>query len=227
MVGSQSIADFYNEKYKDPNYFHDRQWQYEPFIAGLVSFCRLTRGASVLDVGCGQGFYSSLLSRQGLDVLGVDLSATGIAMAQQRYADLPIRFMVTDVRQEPFPAQFDCVFVRSCSLYNSEDFPSQRTFTGGLLDLLKPGGKLIFVYNSSLRLDPSDPWRDHSMSDVREHFSAYPNARLCYVNIWTHLLLRRLSFTTLGTLCNRMISAIFGIGGQIVCVVDKSVNQAD
>jgi SAM-dependent methyltransferase len=221
MKNPQSIAGVYDENYKRPNYFHYSQGLYEPLIASLVSFCRLKAGASVLDVGCGQGFFSFLLAKRGLKVHGVDLSEIGIAEAQHRYADLPIRFTVADILKTSFPELFDCVFVRSCSLYNIDGFPTQRAFTDRLLELLKPGGTLIFVYNSTFRSEVGATWRHHSMAAVREHFSPYPGARIYFVNKLTHLFWRRLSLSRTATGCNAMLTRLLHKGGDFVCILEK------
>jgi SAM-dependent methyltransferase len=227
MTNSQSVADVYNENYKKPNFFHYNQRLYEPLIASLVSFCKLRAGASVLDVGCGQGFFSCLLAKQGLRVHGVDLSETGIALAQQRCADLPLRFTVADILEATFPEPFDCVFVRSCSLYNIDGFPTQRTVTDRLLELLKPGGTLIFVYNSTFRLEPGAAWRHHSLAAMRKHFSSYPGARVFFVNKLLHLFWRRLSFTRIGTQCSAMMTRLLRKGGDFVCILEKRTTGHD
>lgn len=225
MTDPKSLAVEYDEKYRIPNYFHYNEALYAPFIASLVSYCKLPAGATVLDVGCGQGFFSFLLAKQGLTVHGVDLSESGIAIAQQEAAH-STRFTVADVQLCSFPEPFDCVFVRSCSLYNTPDLQSQRNLTDKLLEFLKPRGLLIFVYNSTLRPESDMEWRQHSVSSVREHFSVYPEARIFFINRVTLLFLRRLSFTGLGSWSNAMMTKLLGKGGDFVCIVEKDKLQA-
>src|ERR1700751_2894870 len=107
-MGTQNHkADFYDETYKRPNYFRYQSWLYEPYISGLIAFCGLKKGASVLDVGCGQGFFSYLFSRNGMRVHGIDMSGTGIRAAQRLYGHLGITFAVSDIEIATFPEQFD------------------------------------------------------------------------------------------------------------------------
>jgi len=47
------------------------------FVQFFVDFDQVN--ASVLDLGCGQGRDALFIARMGHDVLGVDLSPTGIA----------------------------------------------------------------------------------------------------------------------------------------------------
>jgi len=51
----------------------------------------LAPGASVLDVGCGEGHLTARLHGRGIKVLGIDINAELVAQAQQR--GLPVRLM--------------------------------------------------------------------------------------------------------------------------------------
>lgn len=57
----------------------------------------------------------------------------------------------------PHKSTFDCVYVRSCSLYNCMDLQARRGVTEIFLSYLKKGGALIFDHNS--KLSPLDPNR--------------------------------------------------------------------
>src|SRR5262249_6263843 len=122
-------ADFYNESYKKKNYFGYWTWLYAPQVSSLVKFCGLERGDSLLGIGCGQGVFSYFFSKHGLKVHGIDISETGIRMAESLYGRFGITFSVADIRTATFPEQFDCIFVRSCSLYNNDVFPIQKEDT--------------------------------------------------------------------------------------------------
>lgn len=61
------------------------------------------KGASVLDVGCGQGFFSYLFRKHGMTVCGIDVSEVGIRAAQNAYGHLGISFVVADIETAIFP----------------------------------------------------------------------------------------------------------------------------
>ena len=225
MAMQNHQADFYNETYRRPNYFHYQSWLYEPYVSGLVKLCGLKKGSSVLDVGCGQGFFSYLFDKSGMRVHGIDLSETGIREAQELYGHLGITFAVSDIQTAKFPEQFDCMFVRSCSLYNTHDFPHQNEVTHGLLRYLKAGGSFIFAYNSNLSSKKSPTWRYHSIEDVRRHFNGYSDQRVFFLNKITTYLLRTYSFTPFAKWCNVFLSKTFGLGGDVICILRKP--QAD
>jgi SAM-dependent methyltransferase len=212
-------ARHYDAKYRDANYFGYRRRLYAPYVSTLIRACGLPAGASVLDVGCGQGFFSYLFRTRGMRVTGVDVSETGIRTAERLYGPHGITFTVADVRTARFPARFDCVFVRSCSLHNTGTFPADDATTRALLGHVKPGGAFIFAYNSNFSSKPSPTWRYHSLADVRAHFSRYPDARVFFstrVDTW---LLGRFALTPLVTRVNVIASRLSGIGGDLVCIL--------
>jgi SAM-dependent methyltransferase len=213
--------DFYNETYSQTNYFRYQNWLYEPYVSSLIAFCGLTKGSSVLDVGCGQGFFSHLFSKNGMRVHGVDMSETGIRSAQGLYGHLGITFAVADIETATFRDQFDCIFVRSCSLYNTPTFARQNETTSSLLRHLKPGGTFIFAYNSNFSSRVCRTWRYHSLDEVRQHFSGYSNAQVFFLNKITTYLTRAYSFTTVVRRFNVLLSKAFGTGGDVICVLQK------
>ena len=58
----ENVAATYDRFYRQPNYFHYRDWLYRPFIRALIKAAGLKRGSRVLDVGCGQGFFTALFA---------------------------------------------------------------------------------------------------------------------------------------------------------------------
>lgn len=216
--------DFYNKTYRQTNYFRYQNWLYEPYVSSLIAFCGLTKGASVLDVGCGQGFFSNLFGKNGMRVHGIDMSETGIRSAQALYGHLGITFAVADVETATFREQFDCIFVRSCSLYNTLTFSQENETTRSLLKHLKTGGTFIFAYNSNFSSKVCRTWRYHSLDDVRQHFSGYSNAQIFFLNKITTYLLRGYSFTPIAKQCNVLLSKASGIGGDVICILRKDSN---
>ncbi len=221
MIAEAGNADFYNESYKRQNYFCYQNWLYAPYISSLIAFSGLRKEASVLDVGCGQGFFSYRFSQHGMKVHGIDISETGIHTAENLYGRFGIAFAVADIQTVKFPEQFDCIFVRSCSLYNTDTFSFQNEVTDNLLRHLKVGGTFIFVYNSNFSSKPSPKWRYHSLEDVRRHFARYPNAEVFFLNKLTTYLLRTHSLTRFVTRFNILVSKVSGMGGELVCVLQK------
>ena len=99
-------ADDYQEAKRQPW----RTYLEQPSALQLVG--DLT-GLSVLDLACGEGYYSRLLRRHGAgSVLGVDRSSDMVALAQhqeQRHAE-GIVYQVGDVSSLELDQEFDLIF---------------------------------------------------------------------------------------------------------------------
>src|SRR5439155_596051 len=83
-------------------------------------------------------------------VTGIDVSETGIRTADRLYGRFGITFTVADIHTAVFPERFDCLFVRSCSLYNTAGFAADDEPTRELLRPVKPNGTVIVAHNPHL-----------------------------------------------------------------------------
>jgi SAM-dependent methyltransferase len=105
----------------------------------------LRPGARLLDVGCGNGFWTGIFAELGFDASGFDLSDGGIEVARDLYPDL--RFEVANVEEpSPFgPAAFDIVFCRGLTHFCMEDLTRDETqrAIGCMMDSVAPGGILL------------------------------------------------------------------------------------
>jgi ubiquinone/menaquinone biosynthesis C-methylase UbiE len=98
-------------------------------------------GASILDVGCGDGHIMSLLSGAGLRAIGMDVCSEAISCASRKHPDQV--FINGSVERLPFPsATFDLVYAGSVLQY-TERMLSLRE----IARVLKPGGLFISVEN--------------------------------------------------------------------------------
>jgi SAM-dependent methyltransferase len=218
---TSDVKSYYDGKYKEPNYFRQSTWLFAPYISSLVSFVGLKPGSLVLDVGCGQGFLSNLFHESGMNVHGIDISETGVRIAQERYGAPGIKFEAADISTAMFPVKFDCIFVRSCSLHNTKEFAASNDVTSRLMNHLKPEGVLIFAYNTNFSSTSSPSFRCHSLRDVTEHFRDSSNCRIFFTTKADTIVLGKYAFKAFMTRINILLSKVCGIGGDIVCVLNK------
>jgi SAM-dependent methyltransferase len=218
----KSLASAYDEKYQRGQYFSYREWLYRPFVRALARKANLKRGFRVLDVGCGQGFFSYLFADLGFEPLGVDISAEGIRSAAGDYGFCGAKFERGDVLSLEYAGEFDCVFARGLSLYNSNDFSRSHNITNALLKYLKPDGVMIFTYHTNLcPRRKSETWIYHSFSEVKKYFSSYPGATLYFTIRIETLLFGSLAFRFPFTLLCTLLSRSIGIGGELVAFVPR------
>src|SRR5881409_1425655 len=191
---NDDLAHHYDIKYRGQNCFRYREWLYAPYVSSLIDFCGLPQGSSVLHVECGQECFSYLFHNHGMKVSGIDVSETGIRSAKKVYGRFGITFVVADIHAAVFPERFDCMFVRSCSLYNTAAFSGNDEETRQLLRHLKPNGIFIFAYGSNFSSKRSSTWRCHSLRDTHEHFRRYPEAEIFFSTKIDTWLLRKYAF---------------------------------
>lgn len=106
-------------------------------------------GSSVLDVCCGVAGPGRLIVREsGCSYLGVDASASAIAIARERASDLPCRFAVA--RVPPLPeGRFDVVLLLETMLA----FREKEMLVRAVSRALAPGGRFAFTLEEGAPLD--------------------------------------------------------------------------
>lgn len=105
------------------------------------------RGMAVLDVACGEGFYTRMIRQRGAArVTGVDLSEgmIGLARNQEAQHQLGIEYVVADARKLPKTDQFDLA-VAAYLLNYAPSRDELRVMCDGIARSLKPGGRFVTV----------------------------------------------------------------------------------
>lgn len=99
-----------------------------------------TAGKRVLDVACGMGNGSALLSRNADFVSGLDRDKESVNFAKKHYSRPNSEFIIGDAEILNFPENsFDIVV----SFETIEHLPSPKKFLKEIKKILKPGGMLI------------------------------------------------------------------------------------
>ena len=110
------------------------------------------KGQSVLDVACGDGYYTRLIKQQGAEqVVGLDISHKMIKFAEAKEQSVPlgIRYQLADIIQVGQIGQFDRVTAVFLFPYAATKQLLKAMFQA-IYDNLKPGGKLV-----AITLDPN------------------------------------------------------------------------
>ena len=109
-------------------------------IAQILELLQLTPPAKILDVPCGFGRHSSLLSQRGFEVVGVDLCESFLKNAKKQ--DCNGRYILSDMRFIPENG-FDAVLNLWTSFgYLGSKEEDQRALCAWV-DALKLGGQLL------------------------------------------------------------------------------------
>ena len=87
--------------------------------------CQPIAGKTVIDIGCGPGYYAIALAKRGArKVLGIDLSSTMIALAKEQAKQAGVEdrcdFIVEDFASYPIQEKFDCAIAQGFMDYVSK-----------------------------------------------------------------------------------------------------------
>ncbi len=116
-------------------------------------------GLNLIDVACGEGFYTRMLKRRGaVSIIGVDLSQGMVDLAQSLEASRPlgIQYQVGDARSLPYENQFDLA-VAAYLLNYAPDDATLSAMCASVARALKPGGRFVTVNCNPACNFPSAP----------------------------------------------------------------------
>jgi SAM-dependent methyltransferase len=109
-------------------------------------------GKDVIELGCGTGYFGAWLRRAGAArVVGVDVTPAQLDTARRCEAEfhLGIEFVEASAEDVPLP---DASFDLAVSEYGASIWCEPRAWIGEAGRLLRPGGELVFLRNSSLAM---------------------------------------------------------------------------
>ncbi len=107
------------------------------------------RYASAIEVGCGEGFFTSRLLGRCDRIVAVDFSSLALRRAHRRFAGDPrVEIRQIDVRAEDMYRTFDLVFCAELFYYFNV---AERELVGSrLARWVAPGGDLCLVHGTSV-----------------------------------------------------------------------------
>jgi 2-polyprenyl-3-methyl-5-hydroxy-6-metoxy-1,4-benzoquinol methylase len=117
-------------------------WNVNIHYDGKLDRCVPLDAASVLEVGCGDGFLAARLSQRIPRVVAVDADAPVLERAKQRFPSVPVTWRHGDILDLAGElGDFDAV-VSNATLHH---LPDTRGALACLRGLVKPGGTLALV----------------------------------------------------------------------------------
>jgi 2-polyprenyl-3-methyl-5-hydroxy-6-metoxy-1,4-benzoquinol methylase len=94
FIGVKMIQSNPEHCYKEGGYTYSHSYLL-PIFNDLLKNCP---GKNVLELGCGNGAFCNFLHKKGYDVVGVDISESGIEIATKAYPNIKfIRFDICDL----------------------------------------------------------------------------------------------------------------------------------
>jgi SAM-dependent methyltransferase len=106
-------------------------------------------GALTVELGCGTGYISAWLARLGARPIGVDLTPEQLATAQQLQREFGLSFPLVRAAAEQAPLRDGCCDL-VISEYGAAIWSDPHRWIPEAARLLRPGGHLIFLGNSTI-----------------------------------------------------------------------------
>lgn len=139
-------------------------------MAELKKYLPEKKNLRILDVGCGTGFFTILLAKEGHQVTGIDLTPDMIThakeLAEEEKADC--RFMVMDAEAPDFPdEEFDVIVSRNLTW----TLPDAEHAYQEWFRVLKPGGVMINLdanYGAADFADTADLPENHAHHQIQD-----------------------------------------------------------
>lgn len=119
--------------------------EYEPLVR---KWCGVRDGIRILDVGCGTGYFTRILTQGGeaVSAVGLDQEEAFIRYARDAAAHLPVEFVLGDALKLPFEDDsFDLVV--SHTFFTSISDPEKAM--AEMKRVLKPGGMIASITTMS------------------------------------------------------------------------------
>jgi ubiquinone/menaquinone biosynthesis C-methylase UbiE len=165
---NDAFSEFEHQGWERVANKYDSTWSSSTrqFIKPLLDAAGVAAGMSVLDVGCGPGYVSTVAAERGAIPVGLDFSSEMIAIAQR--SSPKIEFREGDAQNLPFDdARFDRVVANFALLHlvNPERAMAEAN------RVLKPGGRFGFTTWAKVSENPfvklvDDAIQKHANTDV-------------------------------------------------------------
>jgi 2-polyprenyl-3-methyl-5-hydroxy-6-metoxy-1,4-benzoquinol methylase len=176
----------------------------DPIMPQFLALLGEVSGLSVLDAGCGEGYLSRILAGRGANVIGIDLAAHLIQIAQAKDPEGKITYQVADLSQ-PLPAyreHFDLIV----SHFVLNDVYNYRGFVTTLGAVAKRGARLICSLNNPYSLVV----RGH-ITDYFDSGKAFPYRGMAAQGVKVHFYQRTLA---------EYLDAFLSVGFQLQRLID-------
>jgi len=152
-----NIADWTaaNEEHTDAS--AEKAWRHPGILWGVFAIPEeqvralpeSVDGLDVVELGCGTAYFGSWLQRRGARVTGVDPTPAQLRTARRMMSATGIRFPLVEAPGESVPLP-DASFDLAVSEYGASLWADPYKWVPEAARLLRPGGLLVFLTNSTL-----------------------------------------------------------------------------
>ena len=178
-----NVADWY-----DSSIEREGSYQRDLILPNLLRLTAIKPGEKVIDVACGQGFFSREMAKSGASVTGIDISPELVAIAKERSKDFEINYLVAPADKIPTA---DNEFDKATIVLALGDIENMSGVVAEANRVLKSGGELFIVINHpAFRIPKRSAWGfdektgrqfrqiDEYMSETRIKMEVHPGLKV-------------------------------------------------
>ena len=111
----------------------------------MIEWLEPSPGDRILDVGCGDGFYDRQMALAGATVVGIDVRAARVALAERRNPHPRVTYRHMPAEVMDFPAGS---FTKAVSICVLEHIPDDEGALRQIAAALQPGGRFVLSCDS-------------------------------------------------------------------------------
>src|SRR3989344_8579665 len=132
-------------------------YQKELILPNVLRLARLKKGERVLDVGCGQGFFSRAFAAEGADVVALDIGRELIEIALKK-SPAGIQYVVSGADNLSFLT--DGLMDKALAVLSLQNMDTAAKAIEEIGRVLKPGGEFLIVLNHpAFRIPKRSSWQ--------------------------------------------------------------------
>lgn len=174
-----NVADWY-----DSSIEREGSYQRDLILPNLLRLMDIKGGEKIIDIACGQGFFSREIAKIGANVVGADISLELIKIARERSRGMKIDYFVSSADKI---SKSDAEFDKAVIVLALQDMENLSGVISEASRILKSDGELFIVINHpAFRIPKRSAWGfdgktgrqfrqiDEYMSEARVKMEVHP-----------------------------------------------------
>lgn len=131
-------------EYSDPKLYDAENSDFEPDGPFMLSLAKQL-GGTVLELGCGTGRVTIPLAKSGVEIVGLDIVPGMVELAKQKSVELPIEWIVADVRTFHLEQKFRLIFESGSVFHHMLTRQDQEAYLARVREHLEEDGRLVLT----------------------------------------------------------------------------------
>jgi len=129
-------------EYSDPEIYDLENSDFEPDGPFILSLAKKL-GGKVLELGCGTGRVTIPLAQSGVEIVGLDIVPGIIDLARRKSGELPIEWVVADVRTFHLGQKFRLIFESGSVFHHMLTLQDQEAYLARVREHLEDDGQWV------------------------------------------------------------------------------------